>query len=123
MASIPNFEELDDVLFGVSTRHQWNQLITQIEATNHANKNGSKKAQKKVKNVLQEQNREVFPAGQEQDQKGGAKVCHINIKRGTFLYMSFIIKYKEASKLFCTYRHLHNMDTSLLQTVLSVAKM
>lgn len=75
MASAPNFEELDDVIFGVSTRHQWHQLINQIEATNHANKRGSKKTKNKNKNILQEQNREMFPiTGQEQDMKGGAKV-------------------------------------------------
>ena len=79
MASIPNFEELDDVLFGVSTRHQWHQLINQIEATNNANKNGSRKLKKKSKNVLQEQNTEVLLAGQEQDQKGGAKVCNLQL--------------------------------------------
>ena len=77
MASMPNFEELDDVVFGVSTRHQWHQLINQIEATNHANKKGNKKTKKKNKNVLQEQNRDMFSAlGHEQDLKGGAKVCH-----------------------------------------------
>ena len=76
MASTPNFEELDDVMFGVSTRHQWNQLISQIEATNYANKNGSRNSKKKSKNVLQEQNGSVFFAVQEQDQKGGTKVCN-----------------------------------------------
>lgn len=78
MASTPNFEELDDVLFGVSTRNQWNQLITQIEATNNANKNGSRNRKKNnnnnMKSVLQERNSDVLLAGQEQDQKGGAKV-------------------------------------------------
>lgn len=78
MASIPNFEELDDVLFGVSTRHQWNQLITQIEATNKANKNGSRNRKRNnnnnTKSILQERNSDVLSAGQEQDQKGGTKV-------------------------------------------------
>ena len=75
MASTPNLEELDDVLFGVSTRHQWNQLITQIEATNLANKNGSRKSNKITKGVLQEQNSDVSLEGQsDQEQKGGAKV-------------------------------------------------
>lgn len=74
MASTPNLEELDDVLFGVSTRHQWNQLITQIEATNLANKNGSRKSNKKTKGVLQEQNSDVSLEGQsDQEQRGGAK--------------------------------------------------
>ena len=79
MASIPNFEELDDVLFGVSTRHQWHQLINQIEATNKANKKRSRNSKKNgnKKSVLQERNGEVLPAGQEQDQKGGAKVCNL----------------------------------------------
>lgn len=74
MASIANFEELDDVLFGVSTRHQWNQLINQIEATNKANKSGSRnwKRNSNTKIVLQERNSDVLSVGQEQ--KGGAKV-------------------------------------------------
>lgn len=75
MASIPNFEELDDVLFGVSTRHQWNQLINQIEATNKANKSGSRNRKRNNdanKIVLQERNSDLLSAGQEQ--KGGAKV-------------------------------------------------
>lgn len=75
MASIPNFEELDDVLFGVSTRHQWNQLINQIEATNKANKSGSRNRKRNNnanKIVLQERNSDMLSAGQEQ--KGGAKV-------------------------------------------------
>ena len=75
MASIPNFEELDDVLFGVSTRHQWNQLINQIEATNKANKSGSrnrKRHNNANKIVLQERNSDMLSAGQEQ--KGGAMV-------------------------------------------------
>ena len=73
MASIPNFEELDDVLFGVSTRNQWNQLINQIEATNKANKSGSRNRKRNnPKIVLQERNSDVLSAGQEQ--KGGAKV-------------------------------------------------
>ena len=81
MASTPNFEELDDVLFGVSTRHQWNQLITQIEATctNKANKNKSRNRRKNnnnnnTKSVLQELNSDVLSSGQEQDQMGGTKV-------------------------------------------------
>ena len=73
MASIPNFEELDDVLFGVSTRHQWNQLINQIEATNKANKSGSRNRKRNnTKIVLQERNSDMLSVGQEQ--KGGAKV-------------------------------------------------
>jgi len=75
MASIPNFEELDDVLFGVSTRHQWNQLINQIEATNKANKSGSRNRKRNNnanKIVLQERNSDLLSAGQEQN--GGAKV-------------------------------------------------
>lgn len=75
MASIPNFEELDDVLFGVSTRHQWNQLINQIEATNKANKSGSRNRKGNNdanKIVLQERNSDLLSAGHEQ--KGGAKV-------------------------------------------------
>ena len=77
MASTPNFEELDDVLFGVSTRHQWNQLITQIEATNKANKNRSRNPKKNNNNksVLQERNDNVNIAWPEQEQKDGAKVC------------------------------------------------
>jgi len=71
MASIPNFEELDDVLFGVSTRHQWNQLINQIEATNKANKSGSRNRKRNNKIVLQERNSDLLSAGQEQK---GAKV-------------------------------------------------
>ena len=78
MASAPNFEELDDVYFGVSTRHQWHQLINQIEATNHANKKGSKMT--KNKKILHQQNGEMFPiTGQEQDMKGGAKVTYSNL--------------------------------------------
>ena len=74
MASIANFEELDDVLFGVSTRHQWNQLINQIEATNKANKSGSRnrKRHNNSKIVLQERNSDMLSVGQEP--KGGAKV-------------------------------------------------
>ena len=73
MASIPNFEELDDVLFGVSTRHQWNQLINQIEATNKANKSGSRNRKRNnTKIVLQERNSDMLSVGQEQ--KSGAKV-------------------------------------------------
>ena len=76
MASTPNFEELDDVLFGVSTRHQWNQLITQIEATNKANKGHSRNSRKShsKKCVLQERNGSVNPTWPDQEQKDGSKV-------------------------------------------------
>lgn len=68
MASTPNFEELDDVLFGVSTRHQWNQLISHIEATNLANKNGKRKPSKKSKQLFLEQDSNVLLSEQDQDQ-------------------------------------------------------
>ena len=74
MASTPNFEELDDVLFGVSTRHQWNQLISHIEATNLANKNGKRKPSKKSKQLFLEQDSNVLLSEQDQDQKGLTKV-------------------------------------------------
>ena len=74
MASTPNVEELDDVLFGVSTRQQWNQLINHIEATNHANKSGRRKHDKKGNVLLQEQNSNVVVVEQDQDQKGWTKV-------------------------------------------------
>ncbi|XP_031549497.1 uncharacterized protein LOC116287026 [Actinia tenebrosa] len=38
MSSMLNLGELDDVMFGVSTRNQWQHLITQIEATTDNNK-------------------------------------------------------------------------------------
>ena len=43
------FDELDDILFGVSTRHQWHQLISQIEATNSVNKRGGSQSNKSKK--------------------------------------------------------------------------
>ena len=73
MASTPNIEELDDVIFGVSTRHQWNQLISQIEATNLANR-GRGKPRKNNKNILLEKNNEVYCLSQEIDQKGKPQV-------------------------------------------------
>lgn len=73
MASTPNVEELDDVLFGVSTRQQWNQLISHIEATNHANKSGRRKHDKKGNVLLQEEDSNVVVVEQDQDQKGWTK--------------------------------------------------
>ena len=89
MASTPNFEELDDVLFGVSTRHQWNQLITQIEATNKANKGHSRNSRKShsKKCVLQERNGSVNPTWPDQEQKDGSKVLCLFV----CLYLSSLL--------------------------------
>ena len=89
MASTPNFEELDDVLFGVSTRHQWNQLITQIEATNKANKGHSRNSRKShsKKSVLQERNGSVNPTWPDQEQKDGSKVLCLFVCLFVYIFL------------------------------------
>lgn len=60
MVSILNFEELDDVFFGVLIRYQWNQLISYIEVINFVNKNGKRKFSKKSKQFFLEQDSNVL---------------------------------------------------------------
>ena len=65
----PRMAELDDVLFGVSTRHQWHALITQIQAST-ATQNGrnGKKKEKKNRDVIKRNDNDET---KEQNKKGG----------------------------------------------------
>ncbi|KAK3731060.1 hypothetical protein QZH41_019219 [Actinostola sp. cb2023] len=71
LTSISNLGELDDVMLGVSTRQQWQHLITQIEASTESkkNRNAGRKAEK-LKITKEHQNdKENLVAGTKKSKK------------------------------------------------------
>ena len=61
--------ELDDVMFGVSTRLQWNALITQLQASTISSKSGksSKKREKRKGEII----KMIEDETRDQNKKGG----------------------------------------------------